>query len=133
MKDFCVVIGYFLNKEKFPCFATPLFIDDKNKMFVQEIKNGYLTFKPIKGNLKEFKNFIQISPTHFTIDSALTHKFYCFAFNSHCYKLGKKQEVKEFIENNFNKFRNKFKNLSDFSEIVEFVNSEKNKNDELVK
>lgn len=133
MKNFYISIGCILEKEKLPCFATPIFVNDEGKIVIQEIKDNKITYKEINQELLKIPNGIKVLKVHYTENYMLNTPLYCYVFSERQNVIGTKKEVAEFIEKKFNKFKSKFKNPFTLGEIVDFVNSTKSSKDILEK
>ncbi|MBE5746015.1 MAG: hypothetical protein E7359_01875 [Clostridiales bacterium] len=124
MKQFYTFVGAIMNRDNMPCFATPVYVNN-GKFFIQEVDNKKITLKEVNSNFFVSDKFVRPVRYHFSEDYISNNALYCYAFDENKRWIGNHKEISDFIEENYKKYKGKFKNPFVLAEVVEFVGIEK--------
>ena len=123
-KEFFKLAGSILNRDKTPCFAIPVFVNESGKVVVQELKDGIICFKEVKKDIFNSERLILPMRKSFSKDFLEKNLIMTYAFERDLKYTGTYSEIEEYISENYKKYRKEFKNPIVLAEIIDF-NSKK--------
>lgn len=121
-ENFHQVIGFILEREKFPSFATPYFVDMQGNYCVQKEQDG-----KIEKEIIDLEDVIVLNGkhnykgVHYTEKCFNSKMLYAFAYSERDYCVGTKDEVDKFLTKSYPKHKSAIKKAGILDDIIKFV------------